>query len=359
MRRFRLAMVLVLACCCMGGGLHAADPVSFLEARDVPTQEEDRLVRAWAEYGLSNWDLATRLFRQVVRDRESTPAARLQAEFGLAYIEQYKMPGFNPDAAFPMYERLLVSTEPGTADHGVILRQMAECLLDRRTPDYEQARTHLQNILKMPAVPTLTRAAAAMDLARSHILEGMTFKEDEKKDESLLKAYAVLLHYRPLLADTDYLPVSRQLTAEIAMQLGDYPRAVEDLRTWLESGIRSIRLRATTIFRIARISEVELEDLETAALYYQRLADEVPSDNRAFWVKERVQEIAEGKDNHFARTPLTRIPQRDITADLDAMVRTLFGEDATLPSAQGDAGEGSAAEGGEPTDEPASEDVAR
>lgn len=382
MLRFRLVMFVFLGCLCGGGVLRAGEsPTSFLEASDVPTQEQDRLVRAWAEYGLSNWDLASRLFRQVLQDGKSTAAARLQAEFGLVYIDQYKMPGFNPEGALVQYESLLAKTTPGTADYGVIRKQMAECLLDQRSPNYPQARMYLQEVLQIPAVPKLTRAAAVMDLARSYILEGVTFELDENKNTNLLKAYAVLTQYRTVLSDSGFLPVSRQMTAEIAVLLGDYPRAVEELRTWLESGIRSVRLRATTLFRIARISEVELEDLETAALYYQRLAEEVPSDGRAFWAKERVKQMEDGKDNHFARPPLTRIPPRDIAADLVEMMKSLFGEDARLPDApdetpKGDAtsppppdmnpanpnteeGAGdSVAPNGGPTDEYASEDVA-
>lgn len=336
MPRFRLATIVLLGCLGTAVPLQTAEPpVSFLDATDTPVQGESRLLRAWREYGLSNWEPAADLFQQVLRDRDATPAARLQAEFGLIYIEQYRMPGFNPERALAQYTQLLAKIEPGTPDHAVIRRQMAECLLDQRTPDYTVARTYLREILDSPGAPELTRAVVVMDLARSYVLEGMTFNEDEKKDTYLLHALAILTQYKPELEGTHFPAVAHQMSGEILLQLGDYRRGVRELEGWQKSGIRSIRLFATTLFRIARINEVELEDTTTAALYYLRLADEVPSDSRAFWARERVAEIAQGKDNHFAHPPLTRIPQRDIHADLVKTMNALFGDNARLPDPEG------------------------
>lgn len=337
MLRFRLATLVFIGCLCGGSVLTAAESASsFLDATDTTAQETDRLARAWSEYGLSNWELAAGFFRQVIGDSESTPAARLQAEFGLVYIEQYKMPGFSPEIAFMQYSELLTKVAPNTPDHAVIRKQMAECLLDQRTPDFTAARAYLREILDSPITPSLTRAAAVMELARSYILEGMAIDDDAGKDQHLLYALAVITQYRPTLDATSFSAAAHQLAGELAVLLGDYDRAVRELTVWLDKGIRSIRLRASTLFRIARISEIELGDDETAAAFYRRLAEEVPSDMRAFWARQRVEEIEDGKENRFARPPLTRLPKRDIREDLAHAMKTLFGDDAHLPLPEAD-----------------------
>lgn len=277
---------------------------------------ERSLRGGWNEFGLTNWEIAERLFNKVKDDTSSaTPSQRLEARIGLLFITQYRQPGYDPAAAYTEYKKILQGLAEDSDLRSLLLAQMGACQTALTEPDMEKARTHFAEALAAPGGRPVIKQNAVLNYARTFLVSA--------KEEDLVRCLAVLEHYMPLMQGSPLQGVAHQAAGSVALSLGDYKRAVAELKAWDRAGILNITMRGGTLYQIARISEVELKDMETARTYYLRLYREVPSDGKAYWAKQRAAEIAAGKENAFAREPVRRLPARDLGPEIAAAKKVM------------------------------------
>jgi tetratricopeptide (TPR) repeat protein len=255
----------------------------LLFSLQATAQDASQLLKdAWNEYHFLELELATDYFERAL-EQSADPAQQHEAQLGLAMVQQFDKNSPDPEKAAPLYEALLAAD---LEDRLVPLVKslLAECYADMG--DLEKANVLWDEVIT--GYPDLIVAQDAL-LERTHA--NMTDFESEETyaavqylDEKR-KLFPVPTKERPGLA-----PAFEQLRGEVFFWRDEFEASRQAYINYLEAGSKettSYSQRASAIMRVARISEVKLDDKETAGRYYRMLVEETPNDVRSFFALER------------------------------------------------------------------------
>jgi hypothetical protein len=249
---------------------------------------------AWEEYGFENWSRSQALFTQALQASDTTPADRCQAHFGLASVVQYRMPGRDPEAAIPLYEKLLADLPERNPLRPAVLCRLGTCRIDQARPDYDRGRAHYREALSGGDMSAVTTQEAALWLIASYMRRPLP--------DEFRKGLAVATELLPRLRGATLEGVAHSLAASLAFNVGDLKRMSAEYEAAEAAGIENRQVREITLFRIARVNDVGLNDPAKAARYYRRLHDDIPSCMHAYYsgVRAAALESLSGTTNRTA-----------------------------------------------------------
>jgi tetratricopeptide (TPR) repeat protein len=256
--------------------------------RDEPASRQPAaLVRqAWTEYGFESFDAARTRFveAQAITD---DPALAREAQMGMAMSDQFDPRHPDPSAARQAYEQIVDKGAPRE------VTQMAQSLLAQvcaAEGDLPRA-----NRLWESAVLADPGSIVAQDalLQRTYAnLRGWTEPETAAAMEYLSRmrqTFPTPTPDRPGLA-----PVFDATLGNYYFWKGDYEAARQAFIRFTEIATTrntSYAWMAGMYFRIARISEVLLNDRPTAGAYYRKVALETPNSVLSFFALSKAAEL--------------------------------------------------------------------
>jgi hypothetical protein len=246
----------------------------------------ERLDQAWEEYHYKNWDGAARLFGEVAKGKDGSSAEDIfEGGFGEALVTQYRTLGSDPRKALGMYEAL--AKDLGSADkrRAVLHLFMGRACLGLKQPDVGAARTHFTAV---------TEGFGGTVEAREAMIELATIELRSPTREAIGSAVAMLEGELAKDSAGALAAVMHQYCGRLSHILGDRPRSRDHLIKLVDLGVPNMNRLRTVLFQIAYVSDMYLDDPETAVKYYQRLVDEIVSDCRKYYCTLRIAELQKG-----------------------------------------------------------------
>ena len=276
---------------------------SSLGAEETPA---DLLARAWEEYGLQAFSNADALFADAARIARGEE--RWQAQLGRAQIVHYQMPGRDPQAAISLYEELLREVGDAVPWRGQLLARIADCHAELVPAQIDSARARYRQA--MDALPEESR------LVEETALRYLTTYLQRPDRGEIARGLQAADEFAVGMAATPFASIFHGLCAEMAFFIADYPALAKALDSQYRAGISNVRVKEGVLFRLARLHEVELGDYARAEEYYRRLAQEVPSSQKAHFAALRAGELAIGKlDSDYAPPLAARVEDQKPTED--------------------------------------------
>ncbi len=241
---------------------------------------------AWIEYRFQNWPRAEALFREVLGEHAGSADSAVQARFGLALVDHYRMPGARPDRALEEYREQLAIVGEAHALAPRLHLCAARACADLDPPDTATARMEF------------AAAIAGEDLvvAGEAVLDQACLMVRTPTAETVAAARAYLARMDDSLGATPLDAALHQLAGGLAMEAGAYRESVTHLAAALDAGGQTDDTRATMLLQAARMSEKRLADTTGALVYYRRFVSEIPADTRRYFVEQRIGQLEGGPD---------------------------------------------------------------
>jgi hypothetical protein len=251
-----------------------------------PAATQQLLKSGWEEFSFQNFSASEQKFRAVM-ETGSDADSRLQARIGVASVTQYQQPGRDPVKAAALYDGILKDLPPGHALRALAWSRLGQCRMEQAPPALDQARAAFREALASDTGRTVVAQETVLHLATTYLMES-------RRDafETGLKTLDELL---PRVEGGPLESVAHGIAAQFALILDDPRRLCREWEAQLRVGIENRGMKARTLFQVARLCESRLRDYPKAAVYYRRLADEVPTDSRAYFARLRAAELAQGK----------------------------------------------------------------
>ena len=242
---------------------------------------DDSLHKAWREYQFQEWTQAETLFKQVISTHGPSSPAGFDARCGLAMIKQFNTRKPDPAGAREDYSELL-QTNPEGERYILLTSLYAECAW--QTGQTDQADKAWQSLFDNHPASILTQEAL---LQRTLLhMRGSNDKETANAIAFLKKTMSSI----PQSNKAGLIPVFHGLIGDHHLQTGNPKEARQSYMQALEGSSpesMSYSIYAGRLFQVARISEKDLDDKETAARFYRRLVNETPNDGRFFFSLEK------------------------------------------------------------------------
>ncbi len=260
----------------------------FLLLRPSPalSAEDPSLEGGWQEYQFQSFKEAARRFDEI---EETTPdaAARREARLGQAMTAQFRESGRDPKAAGKTYQQL----EEGDASDavGLLARSMRAELL-AEAGDLDDANRIWDEVITGHPDTLIAQDA----LLRRTLANMCPMVSDQTLEAVHLMARRRERFPAPTREHPGLAPVMDAFAGEVYFWREEYGKAREafirsaELRTLKTASYHSV---ANTNMRIARISEVKLDDPKTAGRYYRRLLIDTPNDPRMYYAMERAADL--------------------------------------------------------------------
>lgn len=282
-----------------GGGVVSVFVLGGSEYGDMPVSE------AWTEYRYQNFSKTRSMFRDILGNDERSADDRLQAKMGLGMLTDFQMPGQDPARAIDEYKAVLDEIDSTHALRPNLLLLIGDCYFRLPNPNEEDRQNYVNNPNFRMAEEYYNRLIEEYPehlLARSATIQKAYIKLKDVRRESFEEAVTILeadlaRNPRSILAGTMH-----GICARVLQALGgrvNLLRARKHLMDWLadddgdgefelvmnQNSIRDI------MFQIARLSEMELNDSETAIKYYRKLMAYTEIDERYYLCKLRIEAL--------------------------------------------------------------------
>lgn len=255
-------------------------------ADDPPVSE--LLAKAWEEYGFQSWSNADDFFNQALADSRATKNQKLQARLGLAFVTNYRTPGYDYDTAITKYKRLLQDAPKKSQTRNLALRSLAKCYYEHpHQPNPKKGKEYLDQLLKNdPELKQLITQDAVLS-AMGYFLRSTN---RERYQQGIIFADSFL----PKFKGRELASNAWHLRALLAEGLADWEGVEKALILQYQAGIQNRSFLEQALFQIARINESKLKNYPKAIEYYRRLYKEVPTSSRAYFAKLRTDELEKG-----------------------------------------------------------------
>jgi len=235
---------------------------------------EDVLKEGWRAYSTGDFDFAIQKFESVGEAPGATPEQHFSALLGLATSYHLRS---NPDfeQARLWYERL------GELKTGDAQRQS---LLGLGRVDLAEGKSGAGQTNLVRLIQDFPDSVEANE-AVVHVADSLfkpTGKDSEPGQFSLAGGAAVerglnMLEERLRAYPHNTLATTMHLMlAGKYIELQQFEKAVGHLLAAEEEGIAGVMLQSVTLWRIARIADLELKDYDLAERYYAKYAEEFP-----------------------------------------------------------------------------------
>jgi tetratricopeptide (TPR) repeat protein len=241
----------------------------------VPVYAEgpaEMLDKGWEEYWLQNFSAADKIFQSILKNGGASREEMAEAKLGRAMIVNYQMPGRNPQKAVSLYAAVIPEIESED------LKAQTMILL---------ARAYGENAATADsALGWLSRVIAEYpesNAAREAVLETAYLRLRSYRLEEVPGIIALLEDDLRTHPSHVYAGTMHGVCGLLALEVQrDFPMAQKHLIAWYDAGIANLSNKPTVLFQIGQISEKMLDDPQTAARYYQLLADNHPTDVRNY-----------------------------------------------------------------------------
>lgn len=289
--------MLAIASGCQGPGRDAAVP-------------DNTLARAWHFYRLQESDLALQAFEQAAKGADAA-----EALYGLGLSLAWRAPDNAPEAAKKVLAEAL-ATEPGSPWAPwcrLELARIEHIIPPGGRPDFERVRAAYQEVIDgFPGHPAAHEALIHQQATL--LLEG-----DAEEAQAMI---ARLTRFLAAYPDSPWATRANELYALACRplerwedRLDAYIRALETME-WDPDVVMNFAL---PYWMIAVMAEFEVGDFETARMYYQKIIDEYPRDQKTYsavLALERMDafeadlraELARGTDGGPAPSPAASGP---------------------------------------------------
>lgn len=291
--RKSLVGIFIFASCCVGFNvrLAAADKTAEL------------LKKGWLEYSYREFSKAETFFKQA-EEKAQSMEDYCQALTGQAYCYQFGKKAqadvSDYEYAISLYEKSLKKVGNNPKFTPFLKSMIAECnyriyLLDENPENFKKAQSAWNELQKKNYGSVIAQDALLYEVVvqTDDFTEQKTLANAKKLEEYTIPILRAASNRDKDLGDESLLtPVMANYLKDIYFWSEDFKKATKWLEAYIILGPTSYAARSDAYFRLARIAEKKLKDRKLAYKYYKRFFNEMKNSNRAYFAKEKMNELS-------------------------------------------------------------------
>jgi hypothetical protein len=259
--------------------------------------------KAWTEYGYREFSKAERFFVEAAQKAQSMEDY-CQALSGQAFCYQFgKKAQANVDDyefAISLYEKCLKKAASNPKFVPFLKSMIAECnyriyIIDENPENFKKAQTIWNELQKKNYGSVIAQDALLYEVVIQTNDYGDTKSpiNAKKLEEYVAPVLKAASKRDRKLGDEKLLtPVMANYLKDIYFWNNDFKKAASWLEAYIILGPTSYAARSDAYFRLARIAEKKLKDKKLAYKYYKRFYIEMKNSNRAYFAKEKMDELS-------------------------------------------------------------------
>lgn len=270
-------------------------------------EDRDFLEQGWTEYRFQSFDAARDLFERAEIE-SADDGDRREAMLGQAMVDQFRESGDRLGSAVDTYRRLREESKEDRV--GVLASAMlAEGL-------FAQGSLEEANLLWDEVIGEHPGSLAAQDaLIRRTTVNLGPMLSDQTLDavryaEEKRKGFPVATRENPGLS-----PALDLLLGDIYFWRENYAAARDAFMRYLEiASVQTVSYAtlASVFMRVARLSELRLDDPETAGRVYKQMVLETPNDVRAYFAMQKAIELGNFTREEVVALGIEGLSEREI-----------------------------------------------
>ena len=257
----------------------------------------DLIHDAWREYQYREFDTAQSIFYDAFK-KATVKEDKLQALTGQAFCLQFGKRALatssDYEGAITFYRKALEIAGHDAKFEPFFNAMIAECSYRIYSIGGDEAK-----LKEAEAIWADLNAKSPNSLVAQDALIFKTFATTKsfRDDNNLENIKQVSAHMAAVAAQPDadgaaLTPVMANYLSTVCFWRGDYKGSVHWLQEYLKLGPTCYTAKTNAVFKIARISDLKLQDAKTSCEYYSLFAKSFPVDKRRYFSEQKAASFA-------------------------------------------------------------------